>query len=254
MEARPILDLLRERHSKDVFVDECKDGPTQSAEHRRLDAWAMKRSWSHPLVSGYEIKRSRSDFLRDVKWRDYLPMCNELYFVCPNGMIAPEEIPGDVGLMYVASTGTRLYTKRKAAYRDVQIPESVWRYILMCRARIQREIEYSATPQPEEWRAWLEDREEGRRVGYAVADKITKLSGERVSRIESRNRELENLFDFNEEPLKLIEEYGGRFAVRELLRRLKEKDANALPRGLLFDLKNVQRMITSLIAGNEPPS
>jgi len=29
---------------------------------------------------GYEIKVSKSDFFNDIKWQEYLPMCNELFF------------------------------------------------------------------------------------------------------------------------------------------------------------------------------
>ena len=81
--AKDILRLIESRHSGDLVVAECKDGPTHYARHRRLDAWVMRKSWSKPALYGYEIKVSRQDFLKDDKWPDYLPMCNELYFVCP---------------------------------------------------------------------------------------------------------------------------------------------------------------------------
>lgn len=66
-----VVELLRAKHSGDVFVEECKNGPTHSAGRGgmvRMDAWAMPRSWAHPAVSGYEVKISRSDFLGDDKW------------------------------------------------------------------------------------------------------------------------------------------------------------------------------------------
>ncbi|MEO8467548.1 MAG: MmcB family DNA repair protein, partial [Gammaproteobacteria bacterium] len=139
MIASTLLALLRARHADDVFVDECKSGPTQLTEHERIDAWVMAKSWAHPMVTGYEIKVSRGDFLRDQKWQRYLPMCNALYFVCPAKLIAPNELPDDVGLMWASMTGSRLYTKKRAKPRDVTIPEDVWRYILMSRVRITRE-------------------------------------------------------------------------------------------------------------------
>jgi hypothetical protein len=62
---------LSKRHKDDYFLTEVKDGPTMGASHARIDAWAMKKSWSKPLVWGYEIKVSRSDFLNDTKWPAY---------------------------------------------------------------------------------------------------------------------------------------------------------------------------------------
>ena len=132
-----ILDLLRYKHREDVFVSECKDGPTWSGKgHHRMDAWTMKRKWTHPLTIAYEIKKSRSDFLRDNKWSAYLPCCNQLFFVCPNGLIQPQEVDERCGLMWVSETGRTLLTKRIAPNRDLVISENVYRYILMCRTQI----------------------------------------------------------------------------------------------------------------------
>lgn len=183
--AHEILALLAAKHSDDVFVPECKDGPTQGATHNRLDAWVMRRSWSKPLVSGYEIKVSRSDFLRDDKWPAYLGLCNQFWFVAPAGVIQVDEVPADAGLMVVASTGNRLLTKKRAPHRAVEIPESVFRYVLMSRAKITREFE--PKDRAERWREWLAEREKRRHLGYDVSRAIR----EHVDRVEERCRKLE---------------------------------------------------------------
>ena len=135
-----ILDLLAAKHRGDVFVAECKTGPTTTANahHLRMDAWVMRRSWAHPDTTGYEIKVSRGDFLRDDKWPAYLKYCNRFYFVCPPNMIAVNEVPAGCGLMWASKNAAMLYTKIKAPRREVEIPENLWRYVLMCRASIQR--------------------------------------------------------------------------------------------------------------------
>ena len=57
MKASDIIKLLEQRHSKDLFVPECKDGPTGShGMHVRLDAWVMPKSWANPALRGYEVK------------------------------------------------------------------------------------------------------------------------------------------------------------------------------------------------------
>src|SRR5690242_5105664 len=113
IDAYLIRKLLAAKHAEDVLVPECKDGPTQGGSHRRMDAWVMSKSWANPCVTGYEIKVSRSDFLGDEKWRTYLPLCNEFYFVAPSGIIEPDELPPEAGLLCVSSTGTVLFRKKK---------------------------------------------------------------------------------------------------------------------------------------------
>src|SRR5207302_2787683 len=157
--AGAIVDLLAQRHAEDVFVPECKDGPSQSASHLRMDAWAMRKSWANPLVTAYEVKVSRSDFVGDDKWHGYLPNCNEFYFACPANLIRPDELPLHVGLMYASATGSRLFTKKKAVRRDAEIPESVYRYILMCRVKVQRGWQQPASDKAAFWRRWMETRE-----------------------------------------------------------------------------------------------
>jgi len=75
--AHQLVDLLAAKHSEDVFVPECKLGPSYGDGNGRIDAWAMAKSWAHPLVNAYETKVSRSDFLNDNKWQMYLPFCNQ---------------------------------------------------------------------------------------------------------------------------------------------------------------------------------
>ena len=62
--------------------------------------------------------------------------CSQFAFVCPWKLIAPEELPADVGLLYASQNGRRLYTKRKAASRHVEVPETLWRYLLMARTQV----------------------------------------------------------------------------------------------------------------------
>lgn len=179
-----VLRLLASRHSGDVFVSECKDGPTWNNNHLRLDAWAMNRSWQNLKMTGYEIKVSRSDFFQDDKWRGYLPLCHELYFAAPKGVIQINELPAEAGLMEVAGTGTRMMIRKKAPYRDIELPAQLMVYLLMCRTRICKDfgaIEASAS-----WRAWLEDKQENKRLGYEVSRKIR----ERAIKLETENARL----------------------------------------------------------------
>lgn len=201
-----LIDLLAQKHSTDVFVPECKDGPTHGASHVRLDAWVLSSSWAHPCVTGYEIKISRSDFLQDQKWPSYLDLCNQLYFVCPTGLIAPTELPAEVGLMWVSKTGTRLYTKKKAPHRNVTIPEDVYRYVLMCRARITREN--LPADKRAFWERWLEDRNADDDFGRMVGGRIAKHYAENVLRVETENERLKALVAGYADVRKFMESLG----------------------------------------------
>lgn len=195
-----IVDLLMSRHSKDFCIPECKTGPTHGARHRRMDVWAMAKSWSRPTTWAYEVKVSRSDFLQDEKWPEYLPYCNQLLFVCPYGLIDPSELPSDVGLLWSSKNATRLYVKKKAAHREVEIPEELWRYILMrSRPRENGDRYYTPEPNRDYWRRWLETRREDRELGHLVGRELAVTVRERVLKVGAENerlrREIEGLED-----------------------------------------------------------
>jgi hypothetical protein len=69
-------------------------------------------------IRGFEIKVTRSDFLRDMKWEKYTEFCSSLTMVCPEGLIAPEEIQKPFGLMYVTEKGTAKYVKKPAKFQQ----------------------------------------------------------------------------------------------------------------------------------------
>jgi len=66
----------------------------------RFDAITIQRS--KRIVKIFEIKTSRSDFLRDNKWQNYLDYCNYFAFVVPEGLIDKSELPENVGLVYIS--------------------------------------------------------------------------------------------------------------------------------------------------------
>lgn len=132
-----ILKLLEKKHKEDVFVSHCKNGSTWGTRGLLiLDAWVMKRSWVNPCIIGYEIKISKSDFISDTKWKKYLDYCNVFYFVCPPQTIRKEELPAEAGLYYTSKNVKMLYIQKPSKYRNIPIPEEIYRYVLMCRAVI----------------------------------------------------------------------------------------------------------------------
>lgn len=188
MKSSDVISLLRAKHASDVFAHEVKDGPTWNGSPMRLDGWAMRRSWTRPCMTGYEVKVSRSDWLADKKWPAYVNLVNEFYLVAPDGVILESEVPDGIGFLRVAKTGTRLFTVRKAAWRepDPGAVMTLMQYVLQSRAT----IDAPRTPNTVEgWKQWLAEKEEKRRIGYNVSRGIR----ERYERdVEAVRREIES--------------------------------------------------------------
>lgn len=231
-----IIKALAAKHHKDVFVGECKDGPTWNNNHLRLDAWVLCKSWSRPAVIGYEVKVSRADFRGDHKWPDYLPLCNEFYFVAPKGLIQSAELPDEAGLIELLGT-SRLCTRKKAPHREVAIPEKLYRYILMCRAQIVASGE-NRCDRLEYWREWLAERKECKDMGYQVSKSIRA----HCAKVESENDRLRNLHMRYDDVRDLISKLGidpERFNTWTVESKLKAL-ASPIPDDLRLSLNRLQ--------------
>ncbi|MCK5604722.1 MmcB family DNA repair protein [Candidatus Pacearchaeota archaeon] len=209
MSSDKILNLLLQKYSEDLCVPECKTGSSwgiTTGAVRLLDLWVMKKSWAKPWTIGYEIKHSRSDFLHDNKWSEYLDYCTDFYFVAPPGVIQPEELPGQVGLLVTSKNHTRLYTKRKAVHRDIEVPESIYRYILMWRVKIIKgEVGQSKQAY---WQNWLAERDEKKQLGWNVSKKIKEIVKQRIDKVGSENARLRDENEDLTEIKNLVKELG----------------------------------------------
>lgn len=194
-----MLDRLRHRHSLDLMVEECKVGP---GGLRRLDLWVLVRTWSPVTFVGYEIKRTRGDFLSDQKMTAYLPYCHLLYLACPPNIIQPSEVPEGMGLLW-ATQGTRFVTKRKAPRREIDehLTLRLMTYVLMSRTRIVADMhEANREDRASSLRRWVtnkQDRRElaeliGGRIGrdYREMQRQVQLARQSVERFEYIERQL----------------------------------------------------------------
>lgn len=221
--AADILSALARRHHEDIFVSECKDGPTHTNDHLRLDAWAMNRSWKHLTFTGYEVKVSRSDFLRDQKLMLYLPLCHMLYLVTPPKLVAPEEVPAEVGLMWTSVNGGRLHIRKQAQRRAIEMPANLLLYVLMARARIKDET--SAISSSAYWREWQAERKLDHDLGCRVSKAIREEIERRVKDAESENERLSAELDNFKDIRNLLADLGcppndlwrGRRMVRDIV-------------------------------------
>jgi hypothetical protein len=172
-----------------------------------FDGYAIATSWSKPMNIVYEVKVDRNDFLHDVKWHKYLPFCNELYFVCPKDLILPNELPKEAGLMYKCKS--KLIIKKKAQSRmSIQIPDSVYKYILMWRSTIKKssENEYDLKAQnTKHWQDWLQEKKVNKVLGYSVSKALREEIDKKVVEVEEKNIQLEKQIEGFTQVKKLLE-------------------------------------------------
>lgn len=142
--ASQILKALEEAHDPKqwAFFHELRIGTGYGKDsEQRLDSWSIHYFPSKRNVTRcYEIKISRSDFKSEIKKplkrRPGLRLSNEFYFVTPQNLLDPAEIPPECGLMEVDSKGG-LKIKLQAPFRDVMPP--TWLFMSAICRRLDRE-------------------------------------------------------------------------------------------------------------------
>jgi len=198
-----ILKQLARRHcggnNPDVFLTEIKNGESYVATGRMLkvDAMAIRRSWAHPCVIGYEVKVDRADFLRDTKWPRYLDLCNEFSFACPTGLISPDELSPSVGLIYYNPEKDCITTKRKAVFRPVDIPMDMLWYIIMYRVNSDSKHPFFSSER-EYLEAWIGDKNDRIDLGSLVSSKLFVRLTDQKNKIADLERQI-NRFESRDE-------------------------------------------------------
>jgi len=111
--------------------------------------------------------------------------------------------------MWASKTGTRLYTKKKAPYRDITISEGIFIYILMCRASVgpdrfdQLQFNDSAY-----YKSFLSLMTEKQVDGHAIGRVIRQMVDKRCSEVESQNRILKSKMGHYDDIRHVLKELG----------------------------------------------
>lgn len=160
-----------------VFFEVTTDRCDMARGYRRIDAVAVKVSWSKPEVIAFEVKRSRSDFLQDSKWDDYLPYCHRLYFAAPAGLLKRSEIPDPAGLVEISDKGLRW--SKKAIYRPTEIPARLYQRIIFSHLESEVCPFHKREHRAEHYADWLEGKKAtlpiGSRMAYKLSGAVKKL-------------------------------------------------------------------------------
>lgn len=198
------LALTKKHENREFFLIECKNGPSITGM-LQFDGIAIYKSWAHPRIVGYEIKISRSDFLKDSKYARYLPYCHEFYFVTPAGMVQRQEIEDSIGLMWYNPKNKALTTKKKAVHRKIEVSANMLLYVIMTRLESDRTPFHS--DKAEYWRDWLDNKIETKALGGLVKSKLLE-ENLRLERENHRNRFLRNDIERHDQLLEVMKKHG----------------------------------------------
>lgn len=115
MEADKVHAALRNRHAGEEwsYFDELRTRTGYQGHVGYIDAYAVGLWADNRSFLSYEIKVSRGDFKHDIeqfakKQESALRNSTQFYFVCPQGLIKPEEVPEVSGLIYVNEGGCKI--------------------------------------------------------------------------------------------------------------------------------------------------
>lgn len=132
-------------HPKYLSLSEARIGTGFGKENeQRIDFWAMSSYPSENFLKySFEVKTSRSDFLREIKNPDKrkwaMRYSNHYIFAAPANMLKPDEIPLECGLWeFCQNEGSALLQIKKTVpspYRESMRPN--WSFIAAVMRREQ---------------------------------------------------------------------------------------------------------------------
>lgn len=111
--------------AKYVLLSEAPDNSSWAGRRCDLIAIGVWSSTGNPII-GHEVKASRSDWLRELqepeKAEAFTKYCTRWYVVAMPGVVKPEELTANWGLMEPTKNGKRLVIRRQAAKNPKQLP------------------------------------------------------------------------------------------------------------------------------------
>lgn len=245
VKAHEIKRALSDKHNRinDFFLTEVKNGPTHTATDLYImDAIAIKKSWVNPLITGYEIKVSRNDFMQDEKWPAYKHYCHRLDFVVPTGLVQPDELPDDIGLIYYHPEKRTLYTRRRGKIRNIEMPYEMLYYIIMNRLD---NVEHPFFSTKEEYfREYVDGKVSSKALGRLVSSKLINDVALLESENERLKREIKSM-ETDKETLLQIQEILRKHGIRpwrkeEYAERLDIALSSSVPPHLLNELEKIK--------------
>lgn len=172
------------------FATEVKNGPTATGRRDgdqpyRFDAVSIQCSYAHPHIDLFEIKVSRSDFMKDSKYHAYYKYCNSLWLVTPWGMVQKGEIPVGIGLIWYDPATKSLTVRMRPPLHDCRPDAEMLMYCLFSKVAEREGPAIGDERTPEALRALMStvdpratDLEFGKALGTRMAKRLSELAEE----------------------------------------------------------------------------
>lgn len=223
------------KQKQDMFFEQVKTGSSYVGKPRILDAVAIRPSWTTPCITGYEIKVDRGDFLRDDKWREYLPYTNEFYFAAPKGIIQESELPDEIGLVIFNPKTKSVRTSRKAAWREIEKATAFDLLYFVVMWRTEKHHGYTNVERIEQY---LNGKIGGRELSHHFSNKLINQLREAERKVEDIDYKIRRLETY-EENLNQIREMlvsagitCGYYNIVENIKKLIDGRGNSLDDGM----------------------
>lgn len=174
------------RANRDLMV--WTDINSGSAGTPRPDLFVMRKSFSRPRPTTYEIKVSRSDLMSDLnagKWQKYLDFSASVTFVMPRGLAKKEEIPLPAGVMFW-NEETGKFRHARAPKPGTNVPH--WDFMMKLLLDAERLAQGSARQIA--GRNWLYTKKADAVLGEEVAECLRKRNYS-ASLLEDENKKRE---------------------------------------------------------------
>ncbi len=158
-----------------------KSGQEWSRFRADILALTMKRE-----IVIIEVKSGWQDFIKDVKWSEYLQFCNKMYFIIEESFHDTEKgkfveaklREHGVGLMVLAKVGNKVRVVVNAKRRDMLGETKKWIYTKLAwrggfsKATMDRSMRFDCGENPGEWR----DVSLIQFLGFSKADRSSYLA------------------------------------------------------------------------------
>jgi hypothetical protein len=254
-----IVTALNKRYERDScgFFSEVPTGHDVNGD-LRLDGVNLQRSGQDLHVQGFEVKISRSDFLRDNKYHLYGQYVNALTLVCPSGMIQREEVPEHTGLMWYTPSSRSLRYRRKPTW-DMSADTQAVRNSILTRLAWHdtgsRYLEHYETAQQ-----YLDEKADWKNVGHYLGTKMAK----RIEQLEyqkagSKNEEERIKAERYDKLIRILRKHG--YTVYDLLihdindyHNLDQELDQTIPfDGVDLEIDTIINAINRILRGNNQP-
>jgi hypothetical protein len=176
-----------------VVFDEFRTG----SRYRYIDVLAVNcwKSYGNVSIVAYEIKISKADFKKDLdnfekKQGETFKHSTEFYYVCPHGMILPDEVPEQCGLYWVNSA-MQLRNKKRATIRSMpNVPPSMFKSFMSRKAKFFLKPEFpmkmmNKNITQEEFSSYVAQELENRRW-HLIEKEVEKKVKEETERIKEK--------------------------------------------------------------------